>query len=226
MKEQCICVKLSFRLWKTESEIHKILTGAFGDNAVVKTWSFECLSQFRCGEMLLEDCEYSQVTQTKIWRMFTKSLTETSESTVLEFPARLGLLCDMYQKILVEDLGVWQMSVQFVPRLFSNRWSSNFWSLEMWLWSYNVLTCLIWPLVTFSCFGEWNCNYGSIISRMFWNIGTFMYHPTYSSKKLPAVTEMLDVLYKLRRRLLWRELHDSCKFSVHFLSTQSRSFCI
>jgi hypothetical protein len=26
-----------------------------------------------------------------------------------------------------------------------------------------------------------------------------MYHPTYSSKNLPVVTEMLDVLYKLRR---------------------------
>lgn len=122
----------------------------------------------------------------------------------------------MCQKILVEDLGVWHMSVQFVPRLFSDRWSSNFWALEMWLWSCNVLTCLIWPLVTFSCFGEWNCNYGNIISRMFWNLGTFMYHPTYSYKKLPAVTEMLDVLYKLRSVLLWREPHDSCKFSVHF----------
>jgi len=75
MKEQCICVKFSFRLWKTESKMHKILTGAFGDNAVVKTWAFECLSQFRCGVILLEDCEHSQVTQTKIWRMFTKSLT-------------------------------------------------------------------------------------------------------------------------------------------------------
>jgi hypothetical protein len=55
-----------------------------------------------------------QVTQTKILRMFTKSLTGTSESTVLEFSARLGLLCDMCQKILLEDLGVWQMSVKFV----------------------------------------------------------------------------------------------------------------
>lgn len=61
-----------------------------------------------------------QVAQTKIWRMFTKSLTETSESTVLEFPARLGLSCDICQKILVEDLGVWQMSVKFVCRLLSD----------------------------------------------------------------------------------------------------------
>lgn len=52
--------------------------------------------------------------------MFTKSLTETSESTVLEFPARLGLLCHMCQKILVEDLGLWQMSVKIVCRLLSD----------------------------------------------------------------------------------------------------------
>ena len=61
-----------------------------------------------------------QVTQTKIWRIFTKSLTETSESTVLKFPPRLGLLCDMCQKILVVDLGVWQMFVKFVHRLLSD----------------------------------------------------------------------------------------------------------
>jgi len=39
--------------------MHRILTIAFGDNAVVKTWAFECLSQFRCGEILLEGCEHS-----------------------------------------------------------------------------------------------------------------------------------------------------------------------
>lgn len=59
MKEQCICVKFSLILGKTESEMHKILAVAFGDNAVVRTWAFECLSQFRRREILLEDCEHS-----------------------------------------------------------------------------------------------------------------------------------------------------------------------
>jgi len=59
MKEQCICVKFSFRLGKTESKMHKILTIAFADNAVVRTWAFECLSQFRLGEILPEACDRS-----------------------------------------------------------------------------------------------------------------------------------------------------------------------
>jgi hypothetical protein len=59
MKEQCICIKFSLRLGKTESKFHKILTVAFDDNAVVRTWAFECWSEFRHGGILLEDCEHS-----------------------------------------------------------------------------------------------------------------------------------------------------------------------
>jgi len=73
-----------------------------------------------CWKLVSIEVILPQITQTKIWRMFTKSLTETSESTVLEFPARLGLSCDMCQKILVEDSGVLQMSVKFVHRLLSD----------------------------------------------------------------------------------------------------------
>jgi hypothetical protein len=46
-------------MWETESKMHKILTTAFGDDAVVRTWAFECLSQFRHGVILLEACEHS-----------------------------------------------------------------------------------------------------------------------------------------------------------------------
>jgi len=110
MKEQCICVKFSFRLGKTESKMHKILTVAFGD---MLWWELGLLSVCRnsevgkfCWKLVSIQVVLPQVTQTKIRRMFTKSLTETSKSTLLKFPARLGLSCDMCQKILVEDLGV------------------------------------------------------------------------------------------------------------------------
>jgi len=59
MKGQCICANFSFRLEKTESKMHKILTIAFANSAVVRTWVFECLSQFRHGEILLKACKHS-----------------------------------------------------------------------------------------------------------------------------------------------------------------------
>lgn len=42
-----------------QSKMHKILTIAFSDNTVVRSWAFEYMSQIRCGEILREDSEHS-----------------------------------------------------------------------------------------------------------------------------------------------------------------------
>jgi hypothetical protein len=60
-----------------------MLTVAFGDNALARSWTFDWFSQLKCGETLLEVFEHSghlpQVTQTKLWQVFAKCLTETNE---------------------------------------------------------------------------------------------------------------------------------------------------
>jgi hypothetical protein len=45
-KEQRICIKFYFKLGNTAPEIHRMLKEAFGDNALGKTQTYECVKRF------------------------------------------------------------------------------------------------------------------------------------------------------------------------------------
>jgi hypothetical protein len=47
LKEHLICVKFSFKLGKTASEMHEIMKTDFGDNAMGRTQTFEWFSRFK-----------------------------------------------------------------------------------------------------------------------------------------------------------------------------------
>jgi hypothetical protein len=44
VKEQRICIKFCFKLGKAEAETHKMLKGAFGDNALGITQTYKWLA--------------------------------------------------------------------------------------------------------------------------------------------------------------------------------------
>lgn len=62
---------------KTASEIHKMLKTAFDDNATERIQTFDWLSKFKHGKLLVENCVYiipPQVTKTKMLTNFAESL--------------------------------------------------------------------------------------------------------------------------------------------------------
>jgi hypothetical protein len=59
VKEERICIKLSFKLGKTQAELHKIHKEAFGDNALGLAQSYERFNLFKKGRMSLDDDERS-----------------------------------------------------------------------------------------------------------------------------------------------------------------------
>ena len=59
VKEQRICIKFCFKLAKTASETHRLLTEAFGDNAEGQTQTYEWFIRFKNGCMSVDDDERS-----------------------------------------------------------------------------------------------------------------------------------------------------------------------
>jgi hypothetical protein len=58
-KEQRICIKFNHDPEKPPSEIHELLQKAFFDDSVSRTETFECYSQVKIGQNLVEDLEIS-----------------------------------------------------------------------------------------------------------------------------------------------------------------------
>jgi hypothetical protein len=46
LKEQCICIKFSFKLGETASETREMLKTAFGNNAMGRTRTFQMWENF------------------------------------------------------------------------------------------------------------------------------------------------------------------------------------
>ena len=59
VKEQRICLKFCFKLGKTDSETHRMLIEAFGDNTVGQTETYDWFKRFKNGWMSVDDEESS-----------------------------------------------------------------------------------------------------------------------------------------------------------------------
>jgi len=57
VKEQQICIKFCFKLRKTSSETQRTFKGAFGDNTLRQTQTYEWLKRFKNGWMSVDDEE-------------------------------------------------------------------------------------------------------------------------------------------------------------------------
>jgi hypothetical protein len=55
VKEQEICIKFFFKFCKTAAETYKMLTEAFGDNALGQTQTYEWFKHFKNGHMSVDD---------------------------------------------------------------------------------------------------------------------------------------------------------------------------
>jgi hypothetical protein len=77
LKEQCICIKLRFKLGKTALETCERLKTFFSDNAMRRTATFEWFCLFKLWETLVENVNIevisTQVTQMKTRKKLAKS---------------------------------------------------------------------------------------------------------------------------------------------------------
>jgi hypothetical protein len=80
LKEQHICVKFFFTLGKTASGTHEMPRTAFGDSAVGRTQTFSGSLDSNVGNLRSKILSVQVVLQTKTWRMFAKSSTNTDET--------------------------------------------------------------------------------------------------------------------------------------------------
>jgi len=55
VKDQQICIKFYFKLWKMAAETYKIFKEAFGDNALGQTQNYKQFKYFKNGRMSVDD---------------------------------------------------------------------------------------------------------------------------------------------------------------------------
>jgi hypothetical protein len=149
------------------SEMHKILKTACGDNAIGKHRFFYWLCQFKHTETLVEACEHSRYPYTgyfeckSIKNLFLQAKWITSITN--------GRFCYIWGATPPRMAGtVAESQLVHTPQQCTSilQQCRNVCPLNTQLWSPTLLNHLIWPLVTSSCFWEWNHRYDRTVSTM------------------------------------------------------------
>ena len=148
----------------------------------------------------------------------TKKISEDLQFTIWQVGLSRGICW-----ILREDRKVKQICAKFVPCLFTDEKRQQKILADKNYLFPTLITCLIWPLLISSCFWKWENNDG-IIFRMSLKFRNNDWPPLHVSKMSgPAVAEMLDLLHKLGKGLLWNGQNWPITEAGMYLVTNSAS---
>src|SRR5215813_7913425 len=93
--EQRICIKFCFKLNKTAAKTHCMLKGAFGENALSKTRTFQWFKRFKEGRESVDDDSHSgrpsTSTTLEMIAKVQQVIREDRRQTIHDVCNRLGL---------------------------------------------------------------------------------------------------------------------------------------
>jgi len=122
-REQRACIKFCFKLGKTVTEFYEMLKTAFGKQAMGRSQTFQCFSQFKAGRTSTDDDERSgrpvSSSTPEMIEKARKIIREDRRGAIDEVSKLVGISHGTCHKILTEDLKMRRVASKFVPRILS-----------------------------------------------------------------------------------------------------------
>jgi ribosomal protein L37E len=158
-KEQRVCVKFCFRVGKTTAETHNMLCEACGNDALCQMMAYAWFKCFKNGRTSTDDDEQSGGPSSSRSEPLIAQVEDIIHGyhwlTVQEVAEEVGISIGSCHTILTYDLGMHQVSAEFVPRLLTIRNCNDFPSVKisskchyrwqdvgLWLCCWNQTTIL------------------------------------------------------------------------------------
>jgi hypothetical protein len=122
VKEQRICVKLCFKVRKTAAETHNMLHEAYGNDAW-RQLTYESFEHFKNGRNSTDDKHSGQPSTSRLEPVSAQVkniICGNCQLTVQEVAEEVGISISSCHTILMEDLGMHQVSAKPVSRLLTD----------------------------------------------------------------------------------------------------------
>ena len=147
-----------------------MLKRPFGDYAMGRTQNVEWFPLNRHRGISVEDCEVADLPFTghkddnveqvykilqKDWRNTLWNISDVSHGTCRRILRQVLKVLRISAKLMNRLLNVEQLQ-QRICVWGTVLVGASILATKLWLWFLTLLTGLIWPLVVFSCFREWN----------------------------------------------------------------------
>jgi len=120
-REESACIKLCFKLGKTVTEYYEMLKTAFGEQAMVRSQTFQWFSRFKAGRNSTDDDERSgrpvSTSTPEMIESVRQIIREDHRRTIDDVSMLVGISHGTCHKNLTEDLKMRRVASNVVPRL-------------------------------------------------------------------------------------------------------------
>ena len=122
-REQCACIKFSFKLGKPATECYGMFKTAFGEQARGRSQTFQWFFRFKAGSTSIDDDERSgrpvSSSTPEMFERMRQIIREDRRLTIDEVSMLVGISHGTCHTIFTEHLKMRRVASKFVPRLVS-----------------------------------------------------------------------------------------------------------